>query len=244
MRTITGIAAALAAAVAAFQLAPDAGTGPVAAGPADAAAPGDAGPPGAAPQGGATGSDAAGRRSTADAGLRVVVPADGGPVYLGDSPDRMRVAGDGGATDGGADAGPRAEELQDLRNRVAALERELAMARADAGQTQELQKLNQQIADLRDQLAQEQRQARAREQASEDARIAAQQAVSTLSAADRQLASGDAQVLDALDAAGPALPAAAQREVASARAAISSGDLAAARYHLGLAIAQAQRVSY
>ena len=235
MRAFVVGAAALAAAVAAFQLGPDAGTRIDAGAAADATGQADAGS-----------SDAAVRRfPVADAGLRVVVPADGGPVYLGDSPDRMRAAADAGAADaGGADAGPRADELQDLRNRVTALERELSQARGDAVQAQELQRLNQQLADLREQLAQEQQQARAREQAADDARAAAQEAVNALSLAERQLASGDSRVMDALDAAARALPAPAQREVASARAAIASGDLAAARYHLGLAIAQAQRLSY
>jgi hypothetical protein len=182
-----------------------------------------------------------------DAGLRVMMSADGGPTYLGDPPGEMSTPDE--ATDAGspasADAGPaypgvRADELQRLRSEVAAFEQQVAKARADS-QSQLLQQLNDQIAALREQLAQEQAGNEAQRVVAQQARERTQDAVTALFAAQRHLAFGDSEVLDTLDSTSPALPFPAQDAVQHARVAVQSGDLAVARYWLSVAIADAQR---
>ena len=130
--------------------------------------------------------------------------------------------------------------MRRLRERVAALEQQLARGGSDA-QTQQLEELNRQVASLREQLAQEQARRQSEELAADQARARQREAVTTLSAAQQQLATGDSRVLDALDSASGSLPAPAQNAVQSARAAVQSGDLAAARYWLSIAIGQTQR---
>jgi len=205
---------------------------------------GGAGAPGAG-DAGATPSHAS--APFRDAGLRVIVSPDGGPTYLGDPPGQILRADDEAAGDrsaaaddaGPADSGVPAGELQDLRSRIAALEQQLARARA-ASQTEQLQTLNGQLAALRAQLAQDQALREARAAAAQDAIVQTQEAVTALSAAERELAFGNSQVLDTLDFAYPALPFPAQRAVQNARRAIQSEDLAGARYWLSVAIAEAQ----
>jgi len=189
----------------------------------------------------------------ASGGRRVTASRDGGPVYVGDAPGRIRAEGDLGPSDGSvpdggiqpdggsqADGGGQADELRRLRERVGALEQELARARSEA-QVQELDRLNRQVADLRAQLAQEQARRQSEELAARQARAREQEAVTALSAAQQQLAVGDSRVLETLEAASGSLPAPAQSAVQSARAAVQSGDLSAARYWLSIAISQAQR---
>jgi hypothetical protein len=65
--------------------------------------------------------------------------------------------------------------------------------------------------------------------------------VAALSAAQQQLATGDSRVIDTLRSAAGALPPPAQRAVETARSAVQSGDLSAARYWLSVAIAQTQQ---
>ena len=67
-----------------------------------------------------------------------------------------------------------------------------------------------------------------------------QQGVNALSDAERELTFGNADVLDELDFAYPALPSPAQAAVQNARRAIQSEDLGAARYWLSVAIAETQ----
>lgn len=235
--------AGLSAAIGALQLQGDGGAAPA---PQTAAA--DAGIAAAALDAGASAAapDAA-APSAPDASLQVRAAPDGGPLYVGDAPGRLRTEADAGSGDAGsADAGAQAnsgrqdDEVRRLRERVAALEQQLARGTSDA-QTQQLDQLNQQVASLREQLAQEQARRQSEELAADRARAREREAVTALSAAQQQLSTGDSRVLDALDSASGSLPAPAQNAVQSARAAVQSGDLAAARYWLSVAIAQTQR---
>ncbi|HEX9576024.1 MAG TPA: hypothetical protein VF994_18140 [Myxococcales bacterium] len=239
--------AGLGAAVAVFQLQGDGGAGPGSApGAADAGA-AAARDPGA--DAGSGGAPAAAARAP-DAPLRFPRPRDGGSVYLGDTPGRVRADADAdaGSADGGgqadagaqADGGAQADELQGLRERVASLEQELARTRSDA-QVQELDRLNQQVAALREQLAQEQARRQAEELAAQEARVREQEATAAIAAAQQQLAYGDYHALDTLDSISGPLPAPVQGAVESARAAVGNGDLAAARYWLSIALAEEQR---
>lgn len=197
-------------------------------------------------QAAAVASDA-GAAASPGGGLQVRGSPDGGPLYVGDTPGRLRADPDAGTADGGsgdggsqASSGRQDDEVRRLRERVAALEAQLARA-SDNSQTQQLEQLNQQVASLREQLAQERSRREAEEVAAQKARVQEREAVTTLSAAQQQLATGDSRVLDALDSASGSLPAPAQSAVQSARAAVQSGDLAAARYWLSVAISQTQR---
>jgi hypothetical protein len=198
------------------------------------------------------GPGATARTATPDAGPHLFVPADAGTLFLGDAPGRLSASdagqGDGGTADaatpdGGAAGSASAEEVRRLRERVVALEQELARTRAapQTQQTEQLNELNQQVATLREQLAQEQARRRSEEAAAQQARAEQSQAVSALAAAQQQLAAGDSRVLETLESASDSLPEPAQRAVQSARTAVQSGDLAAARYWLSVAIAQTQQ---
>ena len=189
----------------------------------------------------------------ADAGALPVYRSDAGTLYVGGPPGHLSAsadAGDGGPTDagssdGGSGGSANADEVRRLRERVTALEQELARTRAAAQQQQyqveQLNELNQQVATLREQLAQEQQRRHQEEAAAQQAKQQETQAVTALSAAQQQLAAGDSRVLESLESAAPSLPAPAQRAVASARSAVQSGDLAAARYWLSIAISQTQQ---
>jgi hypothetical protein len=195
---------------------------------------------------------------------RATARTDGGALYIGDPPGRLSASADGGgAPDGGnagaadagsrgatgADAGSQAagntDEVQRLRERVAALEQELARYRsstvAQSQQVEQLNQLNQQVASLREQLAQEQARRQTEENASRQAAAQQQQAVTALSAAQQQLAAGDSRVMETLQSAASSLPPPAQRAVESARTAVQSGDLSMARYWLSVAITQTQQ---
>ncbi|HEX9605443.1 MAG TPA: hypothetical protein VF973_16940 [Myxococcales bacterium] len=236
--------AGLGAAVAVFQLQGDGGAGP-------GSAPGAAGAGGGPGDAGGGGAPMPAARAP-DAPLRFPRPRDGGPVYLGDTPGRLRADADAdadaGSADGGSqadrgaqgDGGAQGDELQRLRERVARLEQELARARSDA-QTQELERLNQQVAALREQLAQEQARRQAEELAAQEARAREQEATSALAAAQQQLATGDYHALDTLESVSGSLPAPVQSAVQSARASIQNGDLGTARYWLSIALAEEQR---
>ena len=193
----------------------------------------------------------------------------GGALYIGDPPGRLSASADGGGVMGGggaadagdagaADSGGRGatsvdagsqgasntDEVQRLRERVAALEQELARSRSAAAQSQQveqLNQLNQQVASLREQLAQEQGRRQAEENAARQAASRQEQAVTALSAAQQQLAAGDSRVMETLQSASGSLPAPAQRAVETARSALQSGDLSMARYWLSVAIAQTQQ---
>jgi hypothetical protein len=172
----------------------------------------------------------------------------GGVTYLGD-PAGMMVEADepvpaGAAVPDGrtdqAGAGPSPSELQQLRDEVAMLRRQLEESRGDA-QTEQLQILNDQIAALREQRAQESAQREAAAAAAEQAVAQAQDAVDALSSASRRLAYGDSDVLEALDSAEAAVPYPAQLALESARGAIQSEDLSAARYWISQAIVETER---
>jgi hypothetical protein len=123
---------------------------------------------------------------------------------------------------------------------VATLEQQLARSNSEA-QTKQIEELNAQVAALREQLAQEQTRRQTEELAAQKARANEQAAVNALTAAQQQLATGDYRVLEQLESASGSLPAPAQGAVQSAKAAVQSGDLAAARYWLSVAISQTQR---
>ncbi|HWE22915.1 MAG TPA: hypothetical protein VG496_03145 [Myxococcales bacterium] len=221
---------------------------------------------------GTTAADAgASAGSEAPPSVRAPIYRDGGIVYIGDPPGRLTastsaggVANAGGAPNAGSAAIPDAgravavadggspgsstggDEVQRLRQRVAALEQELARARAAAAaqqtqQADEVKQLNQQVATLREQLAQEQGKRQASPDAGPQANAQQQQAVTALSAAQQQLTAGDSRVMETLESAKDSLPAPAQRAVDSARTAVQSGDLSAARYWLSVAISQSQQ---
>jgi hypothetical protein len=238
--------AAVGAAIAVFQLQGDGGAGPDFASAAPDAGISSAREPAADPGGdarpAARGGAPAGSRP--DAPLRFPPPRDGGTVYLGDAPGRVRASADAdaGSTDGGsqADAGAQSDDVQRLRERVARLEQELARSRSDA-QTVELEQLNQQVAALRGQLAQEQARRQQEELAAQQAKAREQEAASALAAAQQRLAYGDYDVLDTLESASGSLPAPVQSAVQSARIAIQNRDLATARYWISVALSEEQR---
>ncbi len=209
------------------------------------------------PDGAAGSLEAAGEAASApsqmtgparDGGLGVWIPADGGPIYLGEPPGSIlrpreeAPAGEsvnrGGA--GPPDSEPTADQMKQLRSRIAALERQLVQARADS-QTEQLWQLNEQVAALREQLAQDQARREAEAVRTRQARELTQQAVSALSDAQYQLALGNSQVLDTLEFASRALPFPAQEAVHYARESVEREDLAEARYWLSVAISEVQR---
>jgi hypothetical protein len=193
----------------------------------------------------ASGEESGGAATAAP--LRVYDPGDGGPIYLGDPPGELRPSDDPSPSPAPqaaepADAGPAAEsaDVRQLRGRVAALERLLAQPRND-DQSELLWQLNEQLAGVRDQLSRAQAGQVATQMAAYQSRMQLQRSVVTLGIVQERLAYGDSQVIDALDAATPALPFPAQGLVRDARAAVREGDLASARYWLTLAIGEAQR---
>jgi hypothetical protein len=185
-----------------------------------------------------------------EAGIPVFASPDGGPVYVGDVPGRLRseasaAPGAGGRADGGAQAasGDQGEEVRRLRERVARLEQELARTRSatQTTQTQELDRLNQQVAELRHQLAQEQARRQAEEAGAQQQKSREQEASSALAAAQQRLATGDGRALEGLDSSAGSLPPGAQGAVNKARTAAHNGDLAMARYWLSVAQAEEQK---
>jgi hypothetical protein len=82
---------------------------------------------------------------------------------------------------------------------------------------------------------------RAEKEAREAAAQQLQNALEELSGVEDRLAIGDADVLDELDSASPALPFGAQRALGKARNAVESEDLHEARYWIAVAISEAQR---
>src|SRR5712664_710971 len=92
-----------------------------------------------------------------DGGLGVWIPSDGGPIYLGESPGSILRSEEEAPADerentGSAeqpDSVPAADEMAQLRSRIAALQQQVVRARADS-QTQHLWQLNGQVAALRE----------------------------------------------------------------------------------------------
>jgi ABC-type transporter Mla subunit MlaD len=140
------------------------------------------------------------------------------------------------AADGGSDAA----ELQRLRSRIAALERQITEPRNDA-QAELLRQLNSQLAAVRAQLSQAQATDASAQAALQLQRQQLQESVAMLFEVQQRLASGDYDVSAELDGATPGLPPPAQEKVLSARVALEREDLAAARYFLRIAIGLAER---
>jgi septal ring factor EnvC (AmiA/AmiB activator) len=132
-------------------------------------------------------------------------------------------------------------ELQQSRSEIAALEQQLASARAEV-QLRLQQDLNDEVAAIRLLLAQEQARRDEQSAASQEDRARKEAAVNTLFTAQARLATGDRYVLNVIDDASPALPAPAQSAAERARVAIRSEDLYNARYWLAIAIAETQVV--
>jgi len=167
--------------------------------------------------------------------------ADAGPMLLGtDPPGSLRPAS---PSDGGVaqqDAGPDElrRELQALRGRVDALERERALAQ---GQSQQLEQIVRELRELRGQIsaAEAQKQAQQEQKAVRYAQV--QDTINTLYLAQQRLASGDSDIGAALEQAQAVFSGQAQRDIAAARQALQNRDLAAARAYLVAAISDAQR---
>lgn len=178
---------------------------------------------------------------TADGGVsRVRTP---GPIFLGtDPPGKLRPQR--AESDGGTPV-PRIaapddvqRELQQLRTRVDALERERGQLQQ---QSQQLGEVMRQVEDLRRQLAEgEQRKQTAlqKERAQQEQR---QSGLSALRQAQAALAGGDSAVEDQLAQAQASLPPQAQDDLEAARTALRNRDLSAARAWLSAAIQHGQQ---
>lgn len=127
--------------------------------------------------------------------------------------------------------------MQELRDQIARLKQDLGQARADS-QTTVLLDMDRHLAGIRTQIAENQVEREEKSEAAQQAAAQRHQAVQTLFAAQRRLLFGDSHVLDNLDAAAPALPYPAQAALVNARDRIESEDLYAARYWIGVAIAE------
>jgi hypothetical protein len=183
------------------------------------------------------GTPARPKRGSADAGVRRQKP-----ILLGtDPPGRLR-PNDPAPDAGAARTDPAREELrreiQQLRARLDALERERGQSQETAQQlqqiTSELQQLRQQSADAeaRRQEAADQQQARA---------SSVESAVNGLYAAQSALATGSYGIDAQLSQAETAFTGQARRDVQAARVAVQNHDLQAARAYLAAAISEAQR---
>jgi TolA-binding protein len=133
-------------------------------------------------------------------------------------------------------------EAEDLRRRIAALERRVAMAN---DQSQQLTRLNEQISELRQEIAQIEAQRDTAQQAVQqqavESKTQTQQAVTTLQAAQQALASGNGDVGGTLSSVAASLPPSAQRELQAAQESLRASDLYGARAHIAAAIAASQR---
>jgi len=180
-------------------------------------------------------------RGTPDGGVsRVRTP---GPIFLGtDPPGKLRPQH--AETDGGTPV-PRIaapddvqRELQQLRLRVDALERERGQLQQ---QSQQLGEVMLQLQDLRRQLAdgEERKQsALQQERAQQEQR---ESSLGALQRAQAALASGDSAVEDQLTQAQASMPPLAQRDLEAARTALRNRDLSAARGYIGAAMQHARQ---
>jgi hypothetical protein len=154
------------------------------------------------------------------------------------TPDGGASAENGAGDDGGPRQATSSSDTDELRRRISTLEQRLNAA---GSQQQELERLNQQIADLRQQLGQIESQRVTTQQQTQqqtvDSTARTQQAVSTLYAAQAALANGNGDVAATLSSVAASLPPVAQRELAAAQQALSANDLYAARTHISAAIA-------
>jgi hypothetical protein len=141
---------------------------------------------------------------------------------------------------GDADAGRSEAELQLVRDRLAVLEQQLAQARTDS-RTELLQDLDDQVARAGEQRARQQAREEARAAEAEQRRTERGEAIDALLEVSQRLATGDSDVLEALAGASPALPVPAQMAVDTARVAIDSENLFAARYWIWVAIDESEQ---
>jgi hypothetical protein len=167
------------------------------------------------------------------------------PHVLGDPPGKIHISS--GET--GADAGPPADnrarqiekldqQVNELRNRTAALEAQLSRSQEQGAQ---LQRLNDQMGELRALLTSEAQRRAEAEQAQTAQRQQVQDAISSLLSAQQLLAVGSSDVSAALNQAEATFEGDARRDVAAARQALQNRDLSAARYYLGAAVSHAQQ---
>ena len=138
------------------------------------------------------------------------------------------------------DAGASATELQLLRDQVAVLQQQLAQMRTDS-RTRLLKDVEDGVARVSEQQAWQQAREEERAPAAQQRSAERDDAIDTLLEVYQRLSVGDADVLDALAGASAALPFPAQRAVETARVAIGSEDLFAARYSISVAIAESER---
>ena len=130
-------------------------------------------------------------------------------------------------------AHPRRSKWKAFLVCLSAIAEILAVLGVTAGQSARVER----IAQARPQIAPpEERAADAEERRAEK-----DQAIDELLETYQRLAAGDSEVLDALSDASAALPLPAQRAIDTARAAIESEDLLAARYWISIAIADSEK---
>ena len=165
-------------------------------------------------------------------------PARSGRAPRADPPGVLRAeVSDGGSLDAGVSR-PRASdlELQALRVRVSALERQVQQAQQQGDEfarvTDQLEALRAQVADAESRRQVEQQQAVAR-------RADAEEALNLLSQAQEVLAGGNGAGLgETLDRAERALSGQARADVAAAKVALGRNDLFAARQYLAAALTE------
>lgn len=181
--------------------------------------------------------------------VREVKPRDGGPevVYIG---DKIGVGGGGSTkTPAASDAGPAPESSAaaanaELRAQIALLMARQARLQEQQANTQQqtelLQQMNDQLKQLNEQQAAAQQARADREAAAAAQEQQRQAAIQGLEPALEMLTSGNDQIGDILDAADQAFPPQARRDIAAARDAIGTSNLALARSLIQTAILDAQ----
>lgn len=169
------------------------------------------------------------KRPALDAGVTVVEPTRPLPPLVTPEP---------------AAKGPSAAEVEllkrdvvELKNRTVQLERQSAQAEA---MSQQLSKLSRQISELQGQLSETENRRADTERRAVEKKERADAAVTSLTGALQQLATGNTNVGAALSYAEGTFTGSALANVQAARQALSNGDLGSARVWLNLAIAEAQ----
>ena len=190
---------------------------------------------------GAPGPQGRSGRGPADGGTsRVRTP---GPIFLGtDPPGKLRpqrAESDGGTPVPRIAASDEVQrELQQLRGRVEALERERGQIQQ---QSQQLAEVVRQLQELRGQLAAGEQRKAAAQQQEQAQREQRESGITALQQAQAALAGGDSAVEDQLAQAQASFPPQAQRDLDTARTALRNRDLSAARAFLSAAIHHAQQ---
>ena len=166
-----------------------------------------------------------------------------GPLFLGtDPPGKLRPQR---AEPDGGTLVPRIavpdevqRELQQLRGRVEALERDRAQLQQ---QSQQLGEVMQLLQDLRGKIAEGEQRKAAAQQQERAQRVQRESGVSALQQAQAALAGGDSAVEEQLALAQASFPPRAQYDIEAARTALRNRDLSAARAYLSSAIQHAQQ---